>query len=119
MSKRPSFIQRFGREHLNRSQTQLRSAWNQFHTTLPLISDRGSRKILVLVRSEILEQFLNTLTADYKYFVYNRKNLSQKVPMETSLKLKTCSRYFIAFLKTTLNFEFFEKKDQFQSLSIT
>ena len=39
--------------------------------------------------------------------------------METSLKLKTCSRFFIAFLKSTLNFEYFEKKDQSQSLSIT
>ena len=40
--------------------------------------------------------------------------------MRTSLELKTCSRFFIAFLKSTLNFEYFEKKkDQSQSLSIT
>ena len=39
--------------------------------------------------------------------------------MQTSLKLKTCSRFFIAFLKSTLNFEYLEKKDQSQSLSIT
>ena len=39
--------------------------------------------------------------------------------METSLELKTCSRFFIAFLKSTLNLEYFEKKDQSQSLSIT
>ena len=39
--------------------------------------------------------------------------------MQTSLKLKTCSRVFIAFLKSTLNFEYLEKKDQSQSLSIT
>ena len=57
-------MQPFGRQHLNWSQTLFRSARNQFPTTLPLISDRGSRKILVLVRSEILEQFVNTLTAD-------------------------------------------------------
>ena len=66
MSKRPSFMQRFGREHVNRYQTLLRSAQNQSHTTLPLISDRGSRKMLVLVRFELLEQFVNTLTADYQ-----------------------------------------------------
>ena len=66
MSKTKSFMQRFGRQHVNRYQTLLRPAWNQFHTTLPLISDRGSRRILVLVRSEILEQFVNTLTADYQ-----------------------------------------------------
>ena len=38
--------------------------------------------------------------------------------METSLKLKTCSRFFIAFLKSTLNFEYLETKDQCQRLSI-
>ena len=66
MSKRPSFMQRFARKHVNRFQTLLRSARKQFHTTFPLISDRGSRKVLVIVRSEILEQFVNTLTADYQ-----------------------------------------------------
>ena len=30
--------------------------------------------------------------------------------MQTSLKLKTCSQFFIAFLKSTLNFKYFEKK---------
>ena len=39
--------------------------------------------------------------------------------MQTSLKQKTCSRFFIAFLKSTLNLEYFEKKDQSHSLSIT
>ena len=39
--------------------------------------------------------------------------------MQTCLKLKTCSLFFIAFLKSTLNFEYLEKKDQLQSLIIT
>ena len=39
--------------------------------------------------------------------------------MQTSLKLKTCSRFFIAFLKCMLNLKYFEKKDQSHSLSIT
>ena len=39
--------------------------------------------------------------------------------MQTSLKLKTCSRFFIAFVKSTLNLEYFEKKYQSHSLSIT
>ena len=39
--------------------------------------------------------------------------------MQTSGKLKTCSRYFIAILKSTLNLEYFEKKDQSHSLSLT
>ena len=60
-------MQRFGRLHVNGSQTLLRSARNQIHTTLPLILDRGSRKRLVLVRYDVLGQFVNTFTADYKY----------------------------------------------------
>ena len=39
--------------------------------------------------------------------------------MQTSLKLETCSRLIIAFVKSTLNLEYFEKKDQSHSLSIT
>ena len=39
--------------------------------------------------------------------------------MQTSLKLKICSPFFVAFMKSTLNFEYFEEKDQSQSLSIT
>ena len=39
--------------------------------------------------------------------------------MQTSLKLKTSSRFFIAFLKSALDLEYLEKKDQSQSLTIT
>ena len=60
-------MQRFGIQHVNWSKAELRLAQNQFHTTLPLITERGSRKMLVLLRSEFLGQFINTMTADYKY----------------------------------------------------
>ena len=60
-------MQRFRRSHVNGSQTVLTPARKQIHTTLPLIIVRESRKMLVLVRSELLGQFVNTLTADYKY----------------------------------------------------
>ena len=43
----------------------------------------------------------------------------QQVPMQKSLKLKTFSGFFIAFLKSTLNFEYLETKDQSQRLNIT
>ena len=39
--------------------------------------------------------------------------------MEISRKLKTFSRLLIAFLKSTLNLEYLERKDQSHSLSIT
>ena len=39
--------------------------------------------------------------------------------MQISRKLKTFSEFSIAFLKSTLNLEYFERKDQSQILSIT
>ena len=39
--------------------------------------------------------------------------------MQISPKPKTFSRFFIASMKSTLNSEYYEKKDQSQSLSIT
>ena len=74
---------------------------------------------MVLVRSEVSGQFVNAMTAVYNYFRYNRENLLQQVQTLISLKAKTFSRFFIASLKSTLNLEYFEKKDQSHSLSIT
>ena len=39
--------------------------------------------------------------------------------MEIPRKLKTFSRFLIALLKSTLNLEYFERKDQSQRLNIT
>ena len=39
--------------------------------------------------------------------------------MQTSMKLKTCSRFLIEFVKSTLNLEYFERKGESHSLSIT
>ena len=60
-------MEHFDRQYVNGSKTLLRSAQNQFQNYLPLISERRSGKSLVLVRSEFLGEFVNTLTADYKY----------------------------------------------------
>ena len=74
---------------------------------------------MVLLTCELLKQFFNTLTADYQYSRWNRENLWQQVPKHISRKMNVFSAFFIAFMKCTLNLEYFEKKDQSQSLSIT
>ena len=112
-------MQRFDSEHDNGSQTLLRSARNNFYTTIPLMSDGTSRNRLVLVRSEVLGQLVNTLTADYKHSAWNRENLPQQVQTQISQERKTFSGFVIAFLKCTLNLEYFENKDQSHSLSVT
>ena len=74
---------------------------------------------MVVVRSEVLGQFVNTMAAVYNYFRRNLENLRQQVQTLIYQKVKTFSGFFIASLKSTLNLEYFEKKDQSHSLSIT
>ena len=38
--------------------------------------------------------------------------------MQTSLKPKICFQFFVAFLQSTLNLEYFGKENQFHSLII-
>ena len=59
------------------------------------------------------------MTADYKQFRQNLESLPQQVQTQISLKPKPFSGFFIASLKSTLNLEYFEKKDESHSLSIT
>ena len=55
--------------------------------------------------------FVNTLTADDKYSPLNRDNLTQPIRTKLSQKQEAFSKFFLAFSKSTLNFEHFEKKD--------
>ena len=60
---------------------------------------------------KILRLFVNTLPADDKYSLQIRDNLTQTIQILLSQKLNTFSQFFFGFLKSTLNFEHFEKKD--------
>ena len=64
--------------------------------------------MLVLCKISVL--FLNTLTDDDKYCLLYRDNLTQPIQILLSQKQKTFSEFFSAFLKSTLNFEHFQKK---------
>ena len=55
--------------------------------------------------------FPNTLSADGKYSVLDRDNLTQRIQMLLSRKQKTFSLFFSSFLKSTLNLEHFQTKD--------
>ena len=59
-------MEHFDSQHVNESQTLLRSAWNNFYTTISLVWEETSRNKLVVVRSEVLGQLVNTLTDDNK-----------------------------------------------------
>ena len=53
---------------------------------------------------------INTLAAYEKYPTLNRENLTIPIQMQFSKKEKKFSKIFAAFLKSSLNFEYFEKK---------
>ena len=60
--------------------------------------------------SEILGLFFNTLTADEKYSVRDKKNLLQPIQWNYLRSKKKNFQFFAALLKPTSNFKHFEKK---------
>ena len=64
----------------------------------------------MLVLWKISGLFSNTLTDDNKYSLLYRYNLTQPVQILLSQKQKIFSQFFSAFLKSTLNFEHFQKQ---------
>ena len=59
--------------------------------------------------------FVNTLTADDQYSLLNRDNLTQPIGTQLFQKQKDFSQFFLAFSKSTLNFEHLQKKDDLHS----
>ena len=51
------------------------------------------------------------MTADDKYSLLNRDNLTQTIRIKLSQKLKALSQLFLPFSESILNFEHFQKKD--------
>ena len=60
---------------------------------------------------KILSLFLNTLTVNDRYYLFNRDNLTQPIQMQLSEKKETFSEFFFAFLESILNFIHLTKKD--------
>ena len=54
--------------------------------------------------------FVNTLTADDKYSPLDRDNLTKPIGMKLSQKQQAFPEFFLAFSKSTLNFENFKKR---------
>ena len=62
---------------------------------------------------------VNTLAADEKYPVLKRENLTIAIQMQLSQKQKRFSQFFPAFMKSRLNFDHSEKKDDPKSFCIS
>ena len=64
----------------------------------------------MLVLCKILGLFVNTLSEDERYCLLYKDNLLQQIQILLSQKQKSFSEFFSPFLKSTLNFERFQKK---------
>ena len=60
---------------------------------------------------KISKLFPNTLSADGKFSLLDTDNLSQRIQMLLSQKQKIFSEFFSSFLKSSLNLEHFQKRD--------
>ena len=65
----------------------------------------------MLVLCKFLRLLVKTLTDDEKYSLLYRENLTEPIQILLSQKRKIFSQSFAAFLKSTLNFQHFQKKD--------
>ena len=111
MAKKSRVRGSFDKQHGRRTQALLKSASQHFyHIHLSLPSQLSWKKSL-LFTCQILVLLVNTLAANEKYPVLNRDNLTIPIQMQLSQKQKTFSEFFAAFLKFTVNFEYFEKTD--------
>ena len=68
---------------------------------------------------ENLKLFPDTLSADGKYSLLARDNLTQRIQMLLYRKQKTFFQFFSSFFKSSLNLEHFQKKDDPHSSCIS
>ena len=66
-----------------------------------------------------MKLFVDTFTANDKYSLLNRDNLWEAIEMQLSQKQKFFAEYFSAVLKSRLNFQPFQRKDELHSQFIS
>ena len=110
MCKKRRFTVPFNRQHGKRTQTVFKSKWRHPSDNSWWMPRQLSLTKFLLVICKIFRLFLNTFTADDKYFLLNRDNLTQPIQMQLSVKEKTFSYFFSEVLISRLNFKHFQKK---------
>ena len=111
MSKKSHLRGCFDKQYGLRAKTLLKSpSQHLFRIHWSLVRKLSSRKSLLLT-CQILGPPVNTLAADERYPVLNRDDLSVGSQIQLSQKQKTFSQFFAAFLKFSLNFQYFQKNE--------
>ena len=93
-SKKSRFKGSFGKQHGKCSQRLLKFPWQHlYHIYWSLWMQLTCKKSLLVI-CKISRLFPNTLSADGKYSLLNRDNLTQPIQMQLSRKQKTFSHFF-------------------------
>ena len=111
MSKKPPLREPFEKQHGKRAKALLESASEHLYHYFGSFPSQFSSKTSLFLTCQISGLLVKILAADEKYILLKRGNLTIPIQMQLSQKQKTFSQFFAAFLKSTLNFEHFEKKD--------
>ena len=119
MPKNSNFRGCFDKQHVKRGQTLLKYASQHLYHINRSRRRKLSWKKSPLLKCKIFGLLVNTLTANEKYPVLNRDNLTRPIQMQLSHKQKTLSQFFAPFLKSSLNFKYFLKKDDLQRFCIS
>ena len=97
MLKKSFFRQPIGSQRVNGSQTLLKSERHYFCNTVALIWDILSWIKLILVTSEMLRLFVDTLTDDAKYSRHNIENFPEQIGKQSPQKRKLFLHFSFAF----------------------
>ena len=97
MSIKSRFKGSFKKQHGKCAQTLLKFAWqNLYHIYWSLWRQLTFKKFLLVI-CKISRLFPNTLTADGKYSLLNRDNLTQQIQIQVSPKKKLFLIFFLQF----------------------
>ena len=119
MSKKSCFRGSFDKQRGKRAQALLKSASQDLHHIHQSAERKLCSKKSLLLTCKIFGLLVNILAIAKKYLVLHRDNLTIPIQMQLSQKRKNFSQYFVAFLKYSLSFKHFEKKDVPHSFCIS
>ena len=119
MPKKNLFRRPFDKQHGKCAKALLKSASEHLYNIHWSLPSQLSWKKSLLFTCKVLGLLVNTLAADEKCPVLNRDNLTIPIPMQLSPKQKWFSQFFATFLKSSLYFKYFGKKDQPHRFSIS
>ena len=112
MSKKSRFRKPFQKQHGKRAQALPKSASQHLYQIHWSLAGKLCWKKSVLLIYEILGLLVNTLATDEKYPVFNRDKLTIPIQMQLYQKQNDFSKFCASFLKSRLNFKYFESKDE-------